>query len=67
MPRDRSERKRFEVIHKESTGFARDFRILRDKETGVCYLFVHEGYAGGLTVMLDAEGKPLIDRGYTRY
>ena len=31
-----------------------------DKETGVNYLFRRDGYAGGLTVMLDKDGKPVI-------
>ena len=34
--------------------------ILEDKVTGVNYLFVSSGYAGGLTVLLDREGKPVI-------
>ena len=34
--------------------------ILVDKVTGVNYLFVSSGYAGGLTVLLDREGKPVI-------
>ena len=34
--------------------------ILVDKETGVNYLFASSGYAGGLTVLLDREGKPII-------
>jgi hypothetical protein len=34
--------------------------IYVDKETGVMYLFVKDGYGGGLTVMVDEEGKPLI-------
>ena len=31
-----------------------------DKTTGVNYLFAVEGYAGGLTVLLDRDGKPVI-------
>ena len=31
-----------------------------DKETGVNYLFRQSGHAGGLTVLLDKDGKPLI-------
>lgn len=31
-----------------------------DKETGVNYIFREDGYAGGLTVLVDAEGKPVI-------
>lgn len=31
-----------------------------DKETGVNYLFHYSGYAGGLTVLLDAHGDPVV-------
>lgn len=34
--------------------------ILVDKNTGVNYLFISSGYAGGLTVLLDKDGKPVI-------
>ena len=34
--------------------------ILVDKETGVNYLFYANGYAGGLTPLLDRDGKPVI-------
>lgn len=34
--------------------------ILVDKETGINYLFVQSGYSGGLTPLLDKEGKPII-------
>ena len=34
--------------------------ILVDKETGVNYLFRASGYAGGLTPLLDREGKPVV-------
>ena len=34
--------------------------ILVDKVTGVNYLFVQSGYAGGLTPLLDRDGKPII-------
>ena len=32
------------------------------KETGVNYLFIASGYAGGLTPLLDAEGKPVVTK-----
>ncbi len=35
-------------------------QIIVDRETGVMYLFMGKGYKGGLTVMVDAEGNPLI-------
>ena len=31
-----------------------------DKKTGVNYLFHASGYAGGLTPLLDRDGKPII-------
>ena len=36
--------------------------ILVDNETGVMYLFVKNGYGAGLTVMLNEDGKPLLDK-----
>ena len=31
-----------------------------DRETGVNYLFHRDGYGGGLTPLLNADGKPVI-------
>ncbi len=31
-----------------------------DKRTGVNYMFCFSGYAGGLTVMLDRDGRPIV-------
>ncbi len=49
--------KRFETVYTQGLGSA---KIVVDRETGVNYLFVAEGYAGGLTVLLDRQGKPVI-------
>jgi len=59
-----SKLERFEVLLKEGSGLSEvgQIMILRDKETGVQYLWVKSGYSGGLTVLLDADGKPLVDR-----
>ena len=55
--------KRFDVVLKEGSSLLDMQRIvLVDRETGVNYLFVHMGYAGGLTPLLDAESKPVITR-----
>ncbi|MGF9977295.1 DUF6440 family protein [Viridibacillus arvi] len=35
-------------------------RILVDRETGIHYLFSWSGYAGGITPLLDKDGKPVI-------
>ena len=48
---------RFVKVHSEAMGSR---IILVDKVTGVNYLFVQNGYAGGLTPLLDREGKPII-------
>lgn len=37
--------------------------IIVDRETGVCYLWHKSGYGGGLTVLVDAEGNPIIWEG----
>ena len=49
---------RFEKIY--SQGVVNVIEIWVDRETGVNYIFHASGYAGGLTVLLDAEGKPVI-------
>ena len=36
-----------------------------DRETGVNYLFHSAGYAGGLTPLLDKDGKPIVTDAYT--
>ncbi len=54
------EMKRF--VWRESEGILKESRIIVDTVTGVNYLFVHEGYAGGLTPLLDADGKPIVTR-----
>lgn len=44
-----------------SQGFwGRSMEIWVDRNTGVNYLCTQSGYAGGLTVLLDAQGKPVI-------
>ena len=54
--------KRFEIVYEEGW-FTSAKTIYVDKETGVNYLFIASGYAGGLTPLLGAEGKPVITKG----
>ena len=49
--------KRFVKIYAQELGST---EIWVDKETGVNYLFHSSGYAGGLTVLLDKDGKPMV-------
>ena len=53
--------KRFEIAYQEG-GFMGAKTIYVDKETGVNYLFIASGYAGGLTPLLDSEGKPVVTK-----
>ena len=53
--------KRFIKTHVEGGGFAAPATyILVDSQTGVNYLYAASGYGGGLTVLVDRDGKPVI-------
>ncbi|MGL6197551.1 MAG: DUF6440 family protein [Lachnospiraceae bacterium] len=47
--------RRFEVILEE-----KGIKIISDKETKIQYLFHKDGYGGGMTVLLDKDGKPAV-------
>lgn len=49
---------RFERIYKQ--GVVTAMEIWVDRETGVQYIFHRDGYAGGLTPLLDSDGKPIL-------
>ena len=53
--------KRFETMLEEGGVLTRT--VLRDRETGVCYLYVQSPMGGGLTPLLDSDGKPMILKG----
>ncbi|MDR3728611.1 MAG: DUF6440 family protein [Oscillospiraceae bacterium] len=50
--------KRFVRTYKQ--GIADITEIWADRKTGVNYVFHASGYAGGLTPLLDREGKPVV-------
>ena len=52
--------KRFKKIY--SQGAIDGVEIWVDTETGVYYMFKQSGYAGGLTPLVDANGKVIITR-----
>ena len=52
--------KRF--VWRKSEGFLKETRIIVDTQTGVNYLFVCEGYGGGLTPLIDENGKPIVTK-----
>lgn len=49
--------KRFIKVYSESMG---SNQIYVDTLTGVNYFYHSDGYSGGLTVLLDKDGKPVI-------
>ncbi len=56
-------KERFEIVYKDGSerqGGAR--QILLDTKTGVNYLVWSSGYAGGITPLLDSEGKVVITK-----
>ena len=50
--------KRFVRIHTDGAMSGNEIWV--DTKTGVNYFYHSSGYGGGLTVLLDREGKPVI-------
>ncbi len=60
MAKKEKKETRFEVILEEGNGLSTPYRsILVDTTTGVQYLYVQAGNAGGLSPLLDRDGRPL--------
>ncbi|MBQ6850781.1 MAG: xylan 1,4-beta-xylosidase [Oscillospiraceae bacterium] len=57
-----ADNERFEKVY--SQGFVTVTEIWVDKETGVNYLYHTAGNTGGLTPLLDRDGKPVISPVY---
>lgn len=57
---------RFEIVYKDGAQLKEEGvrQILVDTETGVNYLVWKSGYAGGITPLLDAEGKVIVTNVY---
>ena len=52
---------RFDVTVKDGNGFSGpEVSVIVDKKTGVNYLCAASGYAGGLTVLLNRDGTPVV-------
>lgn len=47
-----------------SQGMVTISEIWVDRETGVNYLFHKDGYGGGLTPLLDRDGRPVVTTVY---
>lgn len=51
---------RFEKTYVQ--GAVNVIEIWVDKETGVNYIYRQSGYSGGMTVLIDSTGKPVITK-----
>ena len=49
---------RFVRVYKQ--GFVGVMEIWIDRATGVNYLYREDGYSGGLTPLLNSDGKPIV-------
>jgi len=52
---------RFEILLEDRLELGSVVGIYRDKQTGVQYMFAWANTGGGLTPLLDKDGKPIID------
>ncbi len=50
-------KKRFKKVYSQDLG---TYTVFVDTETGVNYIAHANGYGGGLTPLLDRDGKPII-------
>ena len=55
---------RFEKVYSQGTLNVTEIWV--DKETGVNYVYHASGYAGGMTPLLDRDGKPVVTTVYNR-
>lgn len=53
-------------IRSERDGMMEGTKIIIDTETGVQYLFAYWGNTGGITLLVDKDGKPLLDKNYEK-
>ena len=62
MSKEKKKNKRFEII--ENQGFPSTYEVIRDNETGVLYMAYNSSFGVGITVLVDQNGKPLVDNDF---
>lgn len=62
MSKEKKKNKRFEII--ENQGFEPTYNVIRDNETGVLYIAYNSSFGVGITVLVDQNGKPLVDNDF---
>ena len=50
----------------DKRGGPRDVEVWVDTQTGVNYVYIREAFSGGLSPLLDANGKPIVSEEYIR-
>ena len=58
MAKEKQEKRFVKILSEE--GFLGGSELWVDRQTGVTYLFHYNGDAAGLTVLVDANGRPVI-------
>ena len=51
---------RFIKVLDEGSAFGWQRTVFVDRQTGVNYLWIASGYGGGLTPLLNADGRPVV-------
>lgn len=51
---------RFVKVLTEGSSFSTVRTLFVDRETGVNYLVIKDGYGTGVTPLIDADGKPVV-------
>lgn len=59
--------KRFIIVDKQGSGLTSALQEIVDRQPGVHYLTWQSGYAGGITPLLGADGRPVITARGTEY
>lgn len=55
---------RFQIILHEGSLTSPTRTVFVDRQTGVEYLLIRAGYGAAITILVDADGKPLIAPGF---
>ena len=58
MAKEKQEKRFVKILNEE--GFLGGSELWVDRQTGVTYFYHYNGYTGGMTLLVDANGKPVI-------
>ena len=59
LPKVPKGEERFEIVYEQSPSMVYS-QIWVDKQTGVNYLYIAQGYGAGLTPLLDSDGSVIV-------